>query len=64
MKIQKLLEKAQGISASEMVYNFCKENGICIQCQMQFSGVDTLKCEKCRLQVNETRRKYYKKTGK
>jgi tRNA(Ile2) C34 agmatinyltransferase TiaS len=63
-RAEELQKKKNQKTAAQLVYEFCKENGICIQCQMQFAGKDTLKCDKCREQVNNSRRKYYQKTGK
>lgn len=37
----------------ELIYEFCKEKGICIGCKLRFVEGENVRCEKCRAYHNK-----------
>lgn len=49
---------------SQLIYDFCKSNKICVTCKVKFTDGVNLKCEPCRITWNAYQRKYDKKKSK
>ena len=46
-------------SPQQMIYDYCKEKGICVTCKSRFSNKDNLRCEKCRVYHNKHQKKSF-----